>query len=291
MTRAAPARSAGASCIRSCAKICLPNVSILRHVLIRAFAQHRSACEDRDMAGQPFDDRQIVLDKQDAAAPGGMSYQLDDRRDVFTAEPGHRFVEQQQTWLKRQRGDDLQQTAPPVGQLSGSPPPIIRQSNLVQQVGSQRVEFAAPPSPHQTKRFLVPQLRYQQVFLDRELRKDRTDLKRSCQAQPREAIGGPRRYIRPEQRDAPLRRLDEAADRIEQGRFARTVRSNDGMDAATVQVERDVMQCDELLKMDGETADAQKRGSLPFWSGELLLFDRPLSRNQSRRHPIEPSPP
>ena len=100
-------------------QISLAHRGIGRYRFVVAVRQDLAAGEHSDAVAQIGDDADIVLNHQHRAVRGNRLDQRTDATDVLVSHARHRFVEQQDRGLERERRCKLQRPLAAIGQLDG----------------------------------------------------------------------------------------------------------------------------------------------------------------------------
>ena len=200
--------------------------------------------QHRDALGEREGDVHVVLDQQHRDVGREAFDHGDHRRRLGGREPGGRFVEQQGARPACQREEQLDLSLLAVGQLARRHVTPIREVPL-RQHGLRA--FAEPTDrgerPEQRAARAVRALDGEAHALeDGESRKERGDLKRAAEPEPRALVRRQRRDVVAEEPDGAGHRRKEAGESVEERGLAGPVRAEDHAAFPHADRERDVVQ-------------------------------------------------
>src|SRR5229473_3111784 len=250
-------RRGGAS--RSPPEIDFDDARMVLHVLDRAFGQHRTLVQYRDLGREAAHEGHVVLDDDDRAVLRQAADQLGGRLGLAVGHAGDRLVEQQELAVVDQQHADLEPLLLAVAQRAGRLLTLLGQPDALQgspdalapllgQAGKQR-----PPGAAAVGEGEFEVIENGQVF----------ENGRPLKLAPDAEIGD-RRLVEPGQIGVAAKehlariRTRLAGDDIHHRRLAGAVGADDRAQLALLDDERELVQRLEPVKADGHAVDVEE---------------------------------
>src|SRR3954451_16739744 len=219
------------------------DLRVLANLRRGAGRNHAPVNENADAVGQCEHSIHVMLDQHDRDFAPQLLQQLYRARGLGHAEARHRLVQQQQLRPGRERNREFKLSLFAMAQardedVGASAKPDAIQYGLR---GGAQMRHLARIGPEMERVPVMGLRRQRDIIRRREIQQQRSDLKRPRQSERAASIGGYSRDVAPAKVNAPGMRHELSGQLADQRGLAGAVRSDDRVQLATRDIERDVI--------------------------------------------------